>query len=110
MSTKRVQSWVVTNAFWQRVEPLIAPRQRPSDKHFVRKPGAGQPAKPARLVFEAIVYVLRTGCQWKALPHERFGSASAIHKRFLQWQEAGLFEALWRAGLAEYQEMEGIAW
>ena len=62
------------------------------------------------MVFEGIVYVLRTGCQWKALPRERFGSASAIHKRFLEWEKAGLFVALWQAGLAEYDEMEGIAW
>jgi transposase len=41
---------------------------------------------PARKVFEGIVYVLRTGCQWKALPKEEFGSASAIHKYFLQWE------------------------
>jgi hypothetical protein len=61
-------------------------------------------------VFEGIVYVLRTGCQWKALPAERFGSASAIHKRFLEWEKAGFFEALWKAGLAEYDDMEGIAW
>ena len=64
---------------------------------------------PARTIFSAIVYVLRTGCQWKALPKE-FGSASAIHKHFQQWQRAGLFLALWRSGLAEYEEMEGIAW
>ena len=32
---------------------------------------------PARQVFSAIVYVLRTGMQWKALPRE-FGSASAV--------------------------------
>jgi transposase len=56
------------------------------------------------------VYVLRTGCQWKALPKERFGSASAIHKRFLEWEAAGVFEAIWKAGLAEYDQMEGIAW
>lgn len=61
-------------------------------------------------MFEAIVYVLRTGCQWKALPRERFGSASAVHKRFLEWEQAGFFEALWQAGLAEYDEMAGIAW
>jgi len=64
---------------------------------------------PPRRVFSAIVYVLRTGCQWKALPKE-FGSASAIHLHFQQWHRAGLFVALWRAGLAEYDEMEGIAW
>jgi transposase len=38
---------------------------------------------PPRQVFSAIVYVLRTGCQWKALPKE-LGSASAIHLHFQQ--------------------------
>ena len=33
-----------------------------------------------------------------------------MHKRFLEWEKAGFFEALWRAGLAEYDELEGIAW
>jgi transposase len=63
-----------------------------------------------RNVFAAIVYVLRTGCQWKALPKSVFGSASSIHKYFLEWKEAGVFVKLWRKGLAEYDEMEGIAW
>ena len=107
---KRVESWVVTDEFWRRVEPLIPVRQRPADREYVRQPGAGRPPKPARQVFEAIVYVLRTGCQWKALPAERFGSASAVHKRFLEWEAAGVFEALWRAGLADYDQMQGIAW
>ena len=61
-------------------------------------------------MFEAIVYVLRTGCQWKALPAERFGSASAVHQKFMQWSRAGFFEALWKAGLAEYDDLQGIAW
>ena len=107
---RRVQSWEVTDEFWKRVESLIPPRERPAGRSYTRKPGAGRPAKPARQVFEAILYVLRTGCQWKALPKERFGSASAIHKRFLEWEKAGVFEAIWRAGLAEYDQMEGIAW
>ena len=62
------------------LEPLIPQRAPSPNKKYLRKPGAGRPPKPARQVFEAIVYVLRTGCQWKALPKERFGSASAIHK------------------------------
>lgn len=111
MAKRRLQSWMVSDAFWERVEPLIPPRgTRPARGTFVRKPGGGRKPKPARLVFEAIVYVLRTGCQWKALPTERFGSASAIHKRFLEWEQARVFRALWQAGLAEYDEMEGIAW
>jgi transposase len=55
------------------------------------------------------VYVLRTGCQWKALPKE-FGSASSVHKYFLEWKCQGVFVKMWRRGLAEYDEMEGIAW
>ena len=107
---KRVESWVVTDDFWERIEPLIPVRERLATKQYMRKPGAGRPPKPARQVFEAVVYVLRTGCQWKALPKERFGSASAIHKRFLEWEAAGVFEALGQAGLAEYDQMAGIAW
>ena len=54
--------------------------------------------------------MLRTGCQWEALPAERYGSASSVHARFLEWEKAGVFEALWKSGLAEYGEFEGIAW
>jgi transposase len=63
-----------------------------------------------RKVFEAIIFVLRTGCQWKALPTAHFGSASAIHKYFLAWKRQKVFVTLWRKGLAEYDELEGIAW
>ena len=101
---------MVTDDFWSRVKPLIPVRERAASKEYLRNPGAGCPPKPARQVFEAVVYVLRTGCQWKALPKERFGSASAVHKRFLDWEAAGFFEALWKQGLAEYDDLQGIAW
>ena len=54
--------------------------------------------------------MLRTGRQSKALPRERFGRASAVHKHFLQWEVAGVFEAIREAGLAECDQMEGISW
>ena len=64
---------------------------------------------PSRQVFSAVVYVLRTGIQWKALP-QQFGSASAVHQHFQNWYRAGFFLRLWQAGLAEYDGMHGIAW
>jgi transposase len=106
----KAKAWEVTDEFWKRVEPLIPVRQRPADQNYTRSAGGGRKPKDPRLVFEGIVYVLRTGCQWKALPAERYGSASAIHARFLEWEKAGVFEALWKLGLAEYDEFEGIAW
>ena len=62
-----------------------------------------------RKVLAGILYVLRTGCQWKAMPRE-FGSGSAIHAYFQEWAESGLFEKLWRLALEEYDELVGIDW
>jgi transposase len=106
----KIRSWEVSDALWSRVEPLIPARERDPARPYRRKAGGGRKPLPPRQVFEGIVYVLRTGCQWKALPKERFGSASSVHAYFRRWLAAGLFLNLWRAGLAEYDEMEGIAW
>ena len=65
---------------------------------------------PARKILEEIVYVLRTGGQWKALPKEGLASSSAIHTYFLRGAESGFLVTLWPVGLAEYDEMEGISW
>jgi transposase len=52
--------------FWARVEPLIPVRQRLTDQTYRRRAGGGRKPKDPRLVFESVIYVLRTGCQWKA--------------------------------------------
>ena len=57
----------------------------------------------------AIFYILRTGCQWKALPRS-LGAPSTVHDRFQEWREAGLFEEMWKAGLMEYDDKKGIEW
>jgi transposase len=106
----RIQSWEVSDAFWEKVAPLIPLPERNPNKSYKRKAGGGRKPIPSRKIFEAILYVLRSGCQWKALPKERFGSPSTIHTHFLRWAEVGFFVALWQAGLAEYDHMEGIAW
>ncbi len=95
-----IKSWTVSEALWEKISPLIPTRQRPEGVEYRRKPGAGRKPKDARQVFAAIVYVLRTGCQWKALPRE-FGSSSSVHQYFQDWHKAGLFLRLWQAGLAE---------
>jgi transposase len=105
----KVKSWEVSEAFWVKVEPLIPQKKRSANKNYTRKLGGGRKPMDSRKVFCAIVYVLRTGIQWKALPKE-FGSSSSIHKYFQDWAKAGLFKRLWRKGLAEYDDLEGIAW
>jgi len=106
----KLECWEVSDRFWEHAGPLIPKPQRNPKKQYRRKPGGGRKPLPARQVFEGIVYVLRTGVQWNALPKERFGSPKAIHRYFREWEKQGFFLALWRGGLAEYDELEGIAW
>ena len=91
----------VPEALWERIEPLLP-------KYPVSR-GGGRPRLPLRKVVGGILYVLRTGCQWKAMPGE-FGSGSAIHSYFQEWTASGVFEKLWRVALQEYDELIGIDW
>jgi putative transposase len=59
---------------------------------------------------EAIFCVLRTGCQWKALPATGLCASSSAQRRFQEWAEAGLCRALWPSGLLAYEALQGIAW
>ena len=105
----QIKSWTVSDELWNKVGPLVPIPRREPGRQYQRKAGAGRRPMPARQVFSAIVYVLRTGIQWKALPRE-FGSASAVHQYFQNWHRAGFFQKLWQAGLAEFDGMHGIAW
>ena len=85
------KSWEITDEFWSKVEPLIPKPKRDPNKSYQRKRGAGRKPMETRKAFEAIVFVLRTGIQWKALPKE-YGSSSSVHRYFQKWAKAGLFE------------------
>ena len=88
----RNPSCEVADAFLRRAQALLLVRLRPFDKTYVRGGGGCKP-KEARRVFESVIYVLRTGCQWKALPAKRFGSA--IRARFLQGEHAGFLKVFY---------------
>jgi transposase len=93
--------WRIPDDLWRELEPLLpAPRSAGLP---------GRPQVPFRKVLDGILYVLRTGCQWKAVPKE-FGSGSTCHKRFQEWEQAGLFEQLWEKLLGRYDELRGIQW
>lgn len=103
------QSWTISDEFWDAVKDLIPKKERDSNKEYRRKPGGGRKPLDARRVLEGILYTLRNGCLWKAIPKE-YGASSSIHQYFQQWLEAGFFVQLWQAGLALYDELEGIGW
>ncbi len=113
MATTRLRTWEITDEFWAKVETYIPNDLRCPGVNYRRKPGGGRKSRYGnRLYFSAIVYVLRMGIIWNALPRKEFENitSQAVHKKFMQWSRAGFFQKLWHAGLMEYDEMEGIAW
>ena len=93
--------WRIPDLMWERIRAWLPPE----------KP-AGTPGRPEvsfRMVLDGILYVLRTGCQWKAVPKE-FGSGSTVHRRFQSWEEAGIFSAILAQMLGWYDEQLGIGW
>ena len=67
----------------------------------------GRPPVPVREVLAGIVFRLRTGCQWKALPRE-FGSGSTCHRRFKEWCAAGVFTKVFSKLLKFYDRRRGV--
>jgi len=58
---------------------------------------------------DGILFVLRTGCQWKALPG-CYGSGSTAHRRFQQWVRQGIIDAIVRVMVEWYERCRGIDW
>lgn len=56
-----------------------------------------------------ILYRLRTGCQWDAIPSE-FGSRSTCYRRFVEWMQEGVFRMMHLEMLLYYDEERGIEW
>jgi transposase len=72
----------------------------------------GRPSIPFRKVLDGIIYVQRTGCQWKMLPKEYGSGSSTCHRRFQQWiVSSDVFQKLWIKLLGYHDELIiGIRW
>lgn len=101
---RKANRYRISDALWEKLEPLIPKRVNPHPR------GGGRKPKPSRQVMNGIFFVLRTGCQWKALDETGICSGSVAHARFQKWVKAGVFLKFWQAGLSEYDELKGIDW
>jgi len=101
----RDDHWRIPEILWAQIEPLL-PRHRPAQHPL----GCHRERVPNRSAMNAILFVLRTGCQWNALNGTGICSSSSAHRRFVEWTEAGVFEHAWVAALHDYDEFVGIDW
>src|SRR3984893_17471170 len=99
-----IDQWHIPEDLWASIALLL-----PEHKNTHRF-GGGRPRTPDRVCMEAILFVLRTGCQWKALNATRFCPGSTAHDRFQEWVAAGVFQKMWQTGLMAYGDWKGIDW
>jgi transposase len=91
----------IPDELWDEIK-LLLPPEKPNNT-------TGRPIVPFRKVLDGILYVLRTGCQWKMLPKE-YGSGSTCHRRFQERILSNVFQRLWNRLLQVYDDVKGIEW
>jgi len=101
---KVTASYRVSEELWRVLAPLVP--QHENTHRF----GGGRPRVPDRRCADAICYVLRTGGQWGALDATGIGPHSTAHDRVQEWVQAGVLLKLWKAGVAQFDELQGLDW
>jgi putative transposase len=74
-----------------------------------RKPGPGRDRIDQRKAFNGIIYQMRTGCQWNALP-KCFGDDSSVHRTMQRWIDRGVFQEIWSVLVDHCDELDGVDW
>ena len=82
----------LTDAQWNRIK-------------FVFEEGAkvGRPPLNPRIVFNAIMWILKSGARWRDLPAS-YGNWNSIYHKFRRWCSLGLFERLLQLINADFRK------
>ncbi len=73
----------LTDEQWELLEPLVPALCAEAAYHVHAR----------REIVNAILYVLRSGCPWRLLPHE-FPAWGTVYYYFRRWQREGIWEQL----------------
>ena len=76
----------LTDEEWAHIPPLIPPA----------KPGGNKRMVDVREVMNGVMYVLSTGCQWRALPKD-LPPKSTVHDYFIFWSCDGTLDRIHHA-------------
>jgi transposase len=86
----------LTNTQWHQLEPLI--------------PSASQDGRPVihdrRQLVNAILYVLRSGCPWRLLPHD-FPAWQTVYWYFRRGQREGVWDHILHTLRKQVREQQG---
>lgn len=93
--------WHIPDNLWHKLKPILDEHDPP---HYT-----GRKRIDARAALDAIIFRLRSGCQWNQLPAE-FPDHSSVHRTFQRWECHGVLDRIWVAIVEECEELGGIDW
>ena len=65
-----------------------------------QKKDPGRTADDNRKFIEGVIWIARNGAAWRALPEE-YGRWSSVHKRFMRWAKAGVWQMIFNTLAAD---------
>ena len=71
---------------WNVIQPFV-------DRKSTYRNAGTNPKHSRRCMLDAIFYLLKTGCQWRELPHD-FPPWKAVYAQYQRWRDSGLFEEI----------------
>ena len=86
----------LTDDEWALVKPLIPPAKRGGNKRRVDE----------RAIVDGLMYILSTGCQWRALPKD-LPARSTVHDYFDLWSWDGTLDRIHHALYVKCREQAG---
>jgi transposase len=86
----------LTDEEWSHVEPLIPPAKRGGNKRIVN----------VREVVNGLMYILGTGCQWRAIPKD-LPPRSTLHDYLELWEWDGTLRRIHHALYVKCREQAG---
>ncbi len=93
--------WHIPDLLWEQIAPLLAQLDPPAVR--------GRKRIDARAALDAIIFRLRSGCQWNHLPSE-FPDDSSVHRTFQRWIRRGVFTRIWALLIETCAELGGLDW
>src|SRR5690554_5387273 len=93
--------WHVSDELWAKIEPILAEYDPPA--------WTGHPRIDQRGALDAIIFRMRTGCQWNQLPEE-YPDDSSVHRTMQRWEKRGVFDRIWAVLVEACDELGGVDW
>lgn len=92
-----MQKWELSDYQWEQIKDFFPPKTSK----------CGRARRDPRELLNAIIWVLRTGSPWCALP-EKYGSWHTVYNNFRKWSQEGVIEKIFHYFCSNSKEYSQI--